>query len=109
MAHAEKTAAPPAAASAETRRIVTGNRLRDGVPVYFAGDGRWSSVVAEAWHVAAAEADALLTEAQAGVPPHPVIAPYLIEAVLRDGHPYPLGLREEIRAFGPTVPAETAL
>jgi len=108
MAPAQKTVAPPAAASAETRRIVTGNRLRDGIPVYFAGHGRWSSVVAEARHVAADAADALLAEAQAGVPPHPVIAPYLIEAVLRDGRPHPLGLREEIRAFGPTVRPEPA-
>jgi hypothetical protein len=90
-------------APADTRRIVTGNRLRDGIPVYFAGRGRWSSAVAEAQHVAAEAADALLAEAQAGVPPHPVVAPYLIEAVLRDGRPYPVGLREEIRAFGPTV------
>jgi hypothetical protein len=109
MAHAQKTSAPPSAAPAETRRVVTGNRLRDGVPVYFAGNGRWSSAVAEARHVAAEAADALLTEAQAGLPPHPVVAPYLIDASLRDGHPHPLGLREEIRAFGPTVRPEPAL
>jgi len=41
--------------------------------------------------------------------PDPVVAPYLIEAVLHDGHPYPLGLREEIRAFGPTVRPEPVL
>ena len=109
MAHVQKTAAPLSAVSAETLRIVTGNRLRDGVPVYFAGNGRWSSAVAQARHVAADAADALLAEAQAGVPPHPVVAPYLIEAVLHDGHPYPLGLREEIRAFGPTVRPEPVL
>ncbi len=95
-------------AAVATRRTVTGNRLRDGVPVYFAGAGRWSPAVAEARHVAEAEAGALLAEALAGPPPHPVIAPYLIEAVLRDGRLVPLGLREEIRAFGPTVrPAES--
>ena len=109
MAHAQKTSAPPSAAPAETRRVVTGNRLRDGAPVYFAGNGRWSSAVAEARHVAAEAADGLLAEAQAGAPPHPVVAPYLIEAVLHDGHPYPLGLREEIRAFGPTVRPEPVL
>lgn len=109
MKPAQKRSAPPSAASAQTRRIVTGNRLRDGVPVYFAGNGRWSSAVTEARHVAAEAADALLAEAQAGVPPHPVVAPYLIEAVLRDGHLHPLGLREEIRAFGPTVRREPAL
>jgi len=90
------------------RRVVTGNRLRDGVPVYFAGAGRWSPAFAEARHVHAGEADALLAEAQAGAPPHPVIAPYLIEAALRDGRLRPVGLREEIRAFGPTVRAAKA-
>src|SRR5579864_705673 len=107
MAHANKSSAP--AAASETRRIVTGNRLRDGIPVYFAGGGRWTSAIAEARHVAADAADALLAEAQAGVAPHPVVAPYLIEAVLRDGCPHPLGLREEIRAFGPTAGLEPAL
>jgi hypothetical protein len=38
-----------------------------------------------------------------------VVAPYLIDASLRDGHPHPLGLREEVRAFGPTVRPEPAL
>ncbi|MGO8914777.1 MAG: DUF2849 domain-containing protein [Stellaceae bacterium] len=90
------------------RRLVTGNRLRDGVPVYFAGAGRWSPAFAEARHVDAAEAEALLAEAQAGAPPHPVIAPYLIEAVLRAGRLRPISLREEIRAFGPTVRAAEA-
>ena len=94
-----------AAADAETQHVVTGNRLRDGVPVYFTGAGRWSPALGEARHVAAGEAEALLAEAQAGAPPHPVIGPYLIEAVLRDGRLVPLSLREEIRAFGPTVRA----
>jgi Protein of unknown function (DUF2849) len=100
--HHRPAAAPPEAAAA-TRRLVTGNRLRDGVPVYFAGTGRWSPALAEARHVAAAEAETLLAEAQAGAPPHPVVAPYLIDAELRDGGLHPLSLRERIRAFGPTV------
>jgi hypothetical protein len=109
MAHAHKAAVPSPSLSPETRRVVTGNRLRDGIPVYFAGEGRWSSAIAEARHVAADAAEALLAEALAGVAPHPVVAPYLIEAVLRDGGVHPLGLREEIRAFGPTVQPEPAL
>ena len=97
--------APHADASTITsaRRLVTGSRLRDGVPVYFAGRGRWSPVIAEAAHVAGDGADGLLAEALAGAPPHPVIAPYLIDATAADGRLCPLGLREQIRAFGPTV------
>jgi hypothetical protein len=94
---------PATFAAAATLRVVTGNRLRDGVPVYFAGEGRWSPLLAEARHVAEAEAAALLAEAQAGAAPHPVIAPYLIEAALGDGRLVPLSLRETIRAFGPTT------
>jgi sulfite reductase (NADPH) hemoprotein beta-component len=92
-----------ASLSAPTLQLVTGNRLRDGVPVFFAGRGRWSPVIAEAVHVAADGAEALLAEAQAGAPPHPVIAPYLIDVALVDGWLRPLSLREQIRAFGPTV------
>ena len=91
------------ASAATLRRVVTGNRLRDGVPVYFAGGGRWSPDLAEARHVGEAEAEALLAEAQSGAPPHPVVAPYLIETALGDGSLRPLSLREQIRAFGPTV------
>jgi sulfite reductase (NADPH) hemoprotein beta-component len=89
--------------AAPTRQLVTGNRLRDGIPVYFAGRGRWSPVIAEAVHVTGDAAEALLAEAQAGGPPHPVIAPYLIDAAVVDGWLRPLSLREQIRAFGPTV------
>ncbi len=88
---------------AEMGQLVTGNRLRDGVPVYFTGSAAWSPALADALVVAAAEGDALLATAQAGPPPHPVIAPYLIEASVAQGEIAPASLRERIRAFGPTV------
>ena len=55
------------------QKLVTGNRLRDGVPVYFAGGGKWSPAVSGALLVDPAAAEDLLAEAQ------------------------------KIRAFGPTV------
>ena len=84
-------------------RLVTGNRLRDGVPVYFAGAGEWSRDIAAARRVETAAGDALLAEATAGPRPHPVVAPYLIDARIEDGRVRPATLREEIRAFGPTT------
>jgi sulfite reductase (NADPH) hemoprotein beta-component len=87
----------------EALRVVTGNRLRDGVPIYFAGAGGWSPQLAEARPVSPGEADALLAEAQAGPVPHPAVNPYLIEVERRDGRLAPQSLREKIRAFGPTV------
>jgi len=88
--------------ASETRRAVTGNRLRDGRPVYFIGNGRWSDTIDEAAHVAAEEAERLLTEAQQGKP-HPVVAPYVFDVTVATGRLRPVSLRERIRAFGPTV------
>jgi hypothetical protein len=90
-------------AEGETDRAVTANRLRDGVPVYFAGHAAWSVALADAVLVAAADGEALLATAQAGPLPLPVVAPYLIEAVRDAGAVRPLSLRERIRAFGPTA------
>ena len=90
-------------AHSTSNQLVTANRLRDGVPVYYAGVDRWSPVIADALLVAEAEAESLLAAAAAGPVPHPVVAPYLVEAVRQDGSVNPLSLRERIRAFGPTV------
>ena len=84
------------------RRAVTGNRLRDGRPVYFGGNGQWSEAIEEAAHVPTDAAERLLSDAQQGSP-HPVVAPYLIDVIFSEGRLRPLGLRERIRAFGPTV------
>ncbi len=88
-------------------QLVTGNRLRDGVPVYFAGvvggAGTWSPSIDDALLVADDEAEALLAAAQAGPPPLPAVAPALIEAAAEGGHIRPASLRERIRAYGPTV------
>ncbi len=101
-------ASPPTGELAPTasfiHRAVTGNRLRDGRPVYFVGDGRWSEAIEEAVHVAPDAAGRLLADAQQGSP-HPVVAPYLIDVTSSEGLLRPIGLRERIRAFGPTVGA----
>jgi Protein of unknown function (DUF2849) len=93
-----------APAASVIRRAVTGNRLRDGRPVYFVGNGRWSEAIDAALHVAADGAERLLADAQQGSP-HPVVAPYLIDVTVSEGRLGPVGLRERIRAFGPTVSA----
>jgi len=101
-------ASPPSSERAPTasviRRAVTGNRLRDGRPVYSVGGGRWSEAIEEAVHVPTERAERLLTEAQQGSP-HPIVAPYLIDVTFSEGRLRPVGLRERIRAFGPTVGA----
>jgi hypothetical protein len=92
-----------AMSEAETLRLVTANRLRDGVPVYRTATGCWATRIDAAILVPETEADALLEAAQAGPLPLPVVAPYVIEAVREDGKVHPATLRERIRAAGPTV------
>jgi len=87
----------------DTEQLVTGNRLRDGVPVYFTMRQDWSPSIDEASLVASDAGEALLATAQAGAPPLPVVAPYLADAVREAGHVRPSSLRERIRAFGPSV------
>ncbi|MGO9786484.1 MAG: DUF2849 domain-containing protein [Stellaceae bacterium] len=86
------------------RKLVTGNRLGDGVPVYFAGAGTWSPTVGDALLVDAGAAEDLLAEAQKGGKPLPAVGVELIEAVREGPRIVPVTLREKIRAFGPTVP-----
>jgi Protein of unknown function (DUF2849) len=84
-------------------QLVTGNRLRDGTVIYFAGAGAWSPTIDDALLVEDDRAEALLAAAQEGPPPLPVVGPVLIEAERKDGHTRPLSLRERIRATGPTT------
>ena len=85
------------------QKLVTGNRLRDGVPVYYAGAGTWSPDVNAAALAAPDAADALLAEAQKGAKPLPAVGVELIEAAREGARIVPVTLREKIRATGPTV------
>jgi uncharacterized protein DUF2849 len=84
-------------------QLVTGNRLRDGAVVYFAGAGQWSPEIDAALLVEDDRAETLLAEAQQGAAPLPAVGIELIEATREAGHIRPVSLRERIRAFGPTT------
>ena len=87
-----------------TLKVVTANRLWDGLVVYLAADGSWSERLAEG-SVAADEAvqAELEARARAAAAAHLVVAPYLIEVRHEGGAVRPVQYREEIRARGPTV------
>lgn len=84
-------------------RIVTANRLSDGLVVYLDGAG-WSERIEDA-RVAAddAAADGLLARAEAPGQEVRVIGPYLIEVTRAAFGTRPVSHREAIRAQGPTV------
>ncbi len=88
-------------------KIVTANRLDDGLVVYLngaSGGGSWSERIEYA-RIAGddAAADGLLAEAEGQGQEIRVIEPYLIEVALEGAEPRPVSYREAIRAQGPTV------
>ena len=85
-------------------KIVTANRLRDGVVVFLDREGDWTVRVQESRIVEDGEpAECLLQEAENAVARQEVVNPYLIDAVLDGGIPVPTRYREQIRAQGPSV------
>jgi hypothetical protein len=84
-----------------TDKVVSANRLRDGVPIYFAGNGVWSPKVTDA--LSSGDGDALLAQARADAGFADAIDAFVVEVVMEQGALRPILLREQIRAFGPTV------
>ncbi len=80
-------------------QTVTANRLTDGVPIYFTAADGWSTEIGDA--ALAADAAALLKRAETMT--EEAVSPYVIAAEIVGGNVRPVGLREQIRAFGPTA------
>jgi hypothetical protein len=87
-----------------TPKVLTGNRLSDGVVIYLTADGTWYEWL-QAARVAQSEAEeaALTAAGEEAVQQQLVVAPYLMEVRVSAAGPQPLKLREFIRASGPTV------
>jgi hypothetical protein len=81
-------------------KVLTANRLTDGIVVYLAADGRWTPRFEEAERLSADAAAAALAAANAR--PELIVAPYLVAVDGGEVEPRER-LRERIRAGGPTV------
>ena len=90
-----------------TLKILTANRLRDGVVVYWQKQSGWVSSIAAATVASeeAAWAD-LETSGERAVASGEVVGPYLIEVLNGTEALRPLSVRESIRARGPSIGAE---
>jgi len=90
--------------STASLRLVTANRLTDGVVVFLGPDGQWTASIAESAAVATSEeADHLLAVARDSALRAEIVEPYIIEAERQDGVPVPERFRERIRVTGPTI------
>ena len=87
-----------------TAKIVTANRLGDGLVVYLDRASGWSEYV-EAARVAGSEQESaeILALAEAPAQATRVVGPYLMDVIVENGGPRAVSNREIIRAKGPTV------
>jgi hypothetical protein len=84
-------------------KVLTANRLIDGIAVWFAPDNRWSETLAGA-EIARDKAQEEKLEAigKAAFAANQVLDVDIIDVEMVDGEIVPLRLRERIRAAGPT-------
>ena len=87
-----------------TPKVVTANRLLDGLVVFITDGPSWVTDIVEA---TVFEDGARLDEAMefgaAEVVSRKIVDPYTIDITIENGRPVPRRLREQIRAIGPSV------
>lgn len=85
-------------------KVLTANRLGDGIAVWLDANGQWTERLQEAFVARHAEAVAALEEAgRRAFASNIVLDVNVIEVEEKDGKLRPLRLRERIRAEGPTI------
>ena len=87
-----------------TQKVISANRLTDGLVVYLTAGDEWSEWIARS-EIATSdeEAEALLARAKQAEADRVVVEPYLIDVAEIDGEVRPTRYREFIRATGPSV------
>lgn len=87
-----------------TLKIVTANRIGDGVVVFLAEGERWTERVHESLVTDGEEEEAqLMAVAKKFNRDAVVIEPYLIDVTREGDEIRPVRYRERIRAFGPSI------
>jgi hypothetical protein len=85
-------------------KVLTGNRLTDGIAVWLNASGQWTEKLQDAIVARHAEAVASLEEiGKRDFAANLVVDVNLVDVVEVDGRLRPLRLRERIRAEGPTM------
>jgi hypothetical protein len=85
-------------------KVLTANRLTDGIAVWLDANGQWTERLQEAFVARHAEAvEALETAGKQAFASNLVVDVNVIEIEEKGGKLRPLRLRERIRAEGPTI------
>jgi sulfite reductase (NADPH) hemoprotein beta-component len=92
------------AAKAGPAKVITANRLGDGIVVFLDDEGGWPVEIAKARILEdGPDLDGALAYAKEQHDARIIVEPYAIDVDVKDGVPVPVRLRELIRAQGPTV------
>lgn len=87
-----------------TQRVLTANRLSDGLVVYLGAGGAWTTSLPDADLASDEQSEARLTEiGEHAAADQQIVDPYLIDVTAENGTRRPVRFREAIRADGPTV------
>ena len=84
----------------ETFQVITANRLRDGIIVYFNAASGWQESIKDATVVSGDEVNTLLTQVEQDVAANRIVDAYAVEIT---GAHVPLSARERVRAAGPSI------
>ena len=85
-------------------KVLTANRLSDGIAVWYSPDNGWDTDIAQAELVSDAAGEARLTAIGAeAYARNEVIDVNVVDAELANGNLAAVKLRERIRAAGPTI------
>lgn len=92
-----------------TDKVLTANRLTDGITVWMGPGDRWVENIAEARIVSSdAEFSAMEELGASAVASQIVVEPYLIDVEAGEKGPVPVRYREKIRAYGPSIRPDLA-
>lgn len=85
-------------------KVLTANRLGDGIAVWLDANGRWTEKLQDAFVARHAEAvEALESAGRSAFASNIVLDVNVIDVEEKNGQLRPLRLRERIRAEGPTI------
>lgn len=86
--------------------VITGNRLADGISVWFAGEAGWAEHVDQARAYDEVGLEAALDQAKPADAELHVVDIRAVDVTQEDGKLFPVAHREQIRARGPSVRAD---
>ncbi len=100
----QKKAPKDAPETTANTQVVTAYRLTDGVVIWLTGDNMWSEWVEQAAvGTSPADVEKLTVQAKAWEARNQVYEVYPVDVTMREGKPWPVKMREVMRAQGPSI------